>query len=146
MSKRSTKSGGQECPPHRPLGEYGFDYAVGPAQRSVEAFGIFSAGFGQVGTASAFATTFFCYLADDFAGLDFLRQVFGDTHYQRDVAVIGQPSTPHRNRVCRGVGRPGCASGRVRDCPRVGEHFTPWTSLILSVTEATVDEADFMRA
>ena len=75
------------------LHEHGFHYPVRVGQGGVERGRIFASGLGQIRPSAAFAAYSLCYRADHFAGLNFLREVFGYAHDQRYVAVCSRPST-----------------------------------------------------
>ncbi len=63
------------------------DNAVALVQRGIESGGIFASGFGHVGTSAAGAANFFRDLGDDFAGLNFRREIFGDADDECDFAI-----------------------------------------------------------
>src|SRR5580700_5013781 len=75
--------------------QQGTDYVISFSERCVQCFRILAAGLGQIRPASTFAAYSLRYRADDFAGLDFLREVFGDAHDQRYVAICGRAQHHH---------------------------------------------------
>src|SRR5579872_7070283 len=76
-------------------GQQTVDYTVSIAERGVERGGIFAAGFGEIGPASALAANFLRDGTNDFACLNAAGEIFSDTHDQRHIAVRSR--TEHHN-------------------------------------------------